>query len=231
MASIPMKQLDGHGGYLRWKESVLLRLHTVGVAHVLFEDRPAGSGDDDAAAKKWARDDAICRGHILATLSDRLLPDYARFATAADLWRALARTYDVEVRRAWRDKFDGFRFEEGGPLLLLEQLAHAEALGVAGKLSDDLMAAALCGGKLPLAVSMPVMSRSGPNIEVGMNLIWDVARRLTSAGVTQEFLWEAEAAMADDQGGSYVDGPSPAGQDRECWNCGQPGHIARNCRA
>ena len=89
MALVPIKQLDGPCGYLRWKESVLLRVHTLGVARVLFEDRP--TGDDaaaQAAAKKWARDDAVCRGHILATLSDRLLPDYQRFATPADLWRA-----------------------------------------------------------------------------------------------------------------------------------------------
>ena len=89
MATLPIKPLDGAGGYLRWKESLLLRVHTLGVAHVLFEVRPAGAGDsDEAAAKKWSRDDALCRGHILCTLSDHLLPDYARFATAAELWRA-----------------------------------------------------------------------------------------------------------------------------------------------
>ncbi|KAF8772835.1 hypothetical protein HU200_005219 [Digitaria exilis] len=93
MALLPIKPLNGHGGYLRWKESMLLRLHTLGVARVLSDDRPfAADGDDAATAKKWAHDDAICRGHILHALSDRLLPDYARFATAADLWRALART-------------------------------------------------------------------------------------------------------------------------------------------
>jgi hypothetical protein len=29
-----VKPIDGAEGYLRWKESMLLRLHTVGVAHV-----------------------------------------------------------------------------------------------------------------------------------------------------------------------------------------------------
>ena len=79
MASLPIKPLDGAGGYLRWKESLLLRVHTLGVAHVLFEACPAGAsaGHEAATAKKWARDDAVCRGHILCTLSDRLLPDYA----------------------------------------------------------------------------------------------------------------------------------------------------------
>ncbi|GJN03519.1 hypothetical protein PR202_ga20974 [Eleusine coracana subsp. coracana] len=31
---LPIKPLDGAGGYLRWKELVLLRLHTVDVDHV-----------------------------------------------------------------------------------------------------------------------------------------------------------------------------------------------------
>ncbi|WVZ92930.1 hypothetical protein U9M48_038960 [Paspalum notatum var. saurae] len=143
--SVPIKQLDGRGGYLRWKESVLLHVHTLGVAGVVSDDRPtATGGDDEAASKKWAHDDAVCRGHILATLSDRLLPDYARFATAADLWRALARTYDDddlgEFRGRWQDKFNGFEFEQGTGDLLLEQIAHAEALGAAEKLSDFIVA-------------------------------------------------------------------------------------------
>ena len=96
MALLPVKPLDAADGYLRWKESVLLRLHTVGVAHVLSQDPPSGSdAAASAEAAKWARDDAMCRGHILATLSDRLLLDYVHHATGRALWEAVARTYDV----------------------------------------------------------------------------------------------------------------------------------------
>ncbi|KAL6862422.1 hypothetical protein ACP4OV_016763 [Aristida adscensionis] len=221
MASIPMKQLDGHGGYLRWKESLLLRLHTAGVARVLSEDPLAPADVDEASAsaaasKKWARDDAVCRGHILAALSDRLLPDYARHATAAALWRALARTYDVaEAPRVWRERLDGLEFDHGGPLLLLEQIVHAEALGVAGKLGDESLADALCG-KLPEMVATPVILRSGPGGEMGMELVWDVARRIAAAGVKPESLWEAEAAMARDQDGSNFHGLKRGSRTRWC---------------
>ncbi|RCV31105.1 hypothetical protein SEVIR_6G156000v4 [Setaria viridis] len=180
MASPPIKPLDGHGGYLRWKESLLLRAHTLGVACVLFEAPPAGDGDE-AAAKKWARYDALCRGHILATLSDRLLPDYARFATAADLWRALARTYDVKMPSVWHDRFLEFSFEESTGDVFLEQLAHAEALGAAAGYSDDAVAVCL-RGKLPLAVSMGVITRSGPDNKRGMGVVWDVAQTVVSNG-------------------------------------------------
>ncbi|KAG2578759.1 uncharacterized protein LOC120678128 [Panicum virgatum] len=231
MALVPIKQLDGPGGYLRWKESVLLRLHTLGVARVLFEDRPAGDGGDAAAAKKWARDDAVCRGHVLASLSDRLLPDYARFAAAADLWRALARTYDVETRSAWRDRFHSFEFDEGAGDALLEQIAHAEALGAAARLPDDYVADELCG-KLPEIVGHGVLAGSQTENETAMNLVWDVARRVVASGIEPERLWKT-AAMSDDDyqdDGFYIDGPKRPEQNTGRRNRAEPELVARSCR-
>nr|CAB3503899.1 unnamed protein product [Digitaria exilis] len=82
--------LDGADGCLRWKESVLLRLHTVGVAHVLSDEPPPAPDGSRQAAKKWERDDAMCRGNILAALSDHLLPVYVRHGTGRALWQARA---------------------------------------------------------------------------------------------------------------------------------------------
>ena len=230
MALVPIKQLDGPCGYLRWKESVLLRTHTLGVARVLFEDRPTGDAAAQAAAKKWARDDAVCRGHILATLSDRLLPDNQRFATAADLWRALARTYHVDTPRVWRDKFDAFEFEERAAAgVLLEQIAHAEALGVAARLPDGFVAYELCG-RLPEVVSDAVVMRSGPDNEMSMSLVWDVARRVVASGAGPKRLWRRTAtAMAEEADGCCSDGAKPE-QSTGRRNRGEPGHVAKNSR-
>ncbi|KAJ1268456.1 hypothetical protein BS78_07G136800 [Paspalum vaginatum] len=196
-AVLPIKQLDGRGGYLRWKETLLLRVHTLGVAGVLFEDRPAAAGCDEAASKKWAHDDAVCRGHILATLSDRLLPDYARFATAADQWRALARTYGDDglgvFRRDWQGKFYGFEFEQGTGDILLEQIAHAEALGAAEELSDATVAAVLCR-KLPDMVSGGIFHVIEPYVEVSMSLVWEVARHIVATGIGPGLLWQTKAS-------------------------------------
>ncbi|CAO2210973.1 unnamed protein product [Urochloa humidicola] len=222
MASLPIKPLDGHGGYLRWKESLLLRVHTIGVARVLFDARPAADGDE-AAAKKWARDDAVCRGQILAALSDRLLPDYARFATAAELWRALARTYDVQVQSDRRDEFCEFSFDHSTGEVFLEQLAHAEALGAAAGLSDGSVAYGL-HGKLPLAVTVAVTPRSD---EKEMELVWKVARKIVSAGAGPEHLWALQ--MEDHEDGCYDDGPKPE-QNMGSRKRGMPGNVARNCR-
>jgi hypothetical protein len=142
-----------------------------------------------AAREKWVRDDAICRGHILATLSDSLLPDYARHATAAELWHALARTYDVDTRRVSKDRFHEFRFAEGGPLLLLQQIAHAEALGAAAELSGDYVADVICQ-KLPEVMRAAVITSSDGNGAANMHLVWDVARRVAKIDPNPEQLWK-----------------------------------------
>ncbi|GJN03548.1 hypothetical protein PR202_ga21003 [Eleusine coracana subsp. coracana] len=195
---------------------MVLRAHTLGVAGVLFEDPPTGGDDEVAAKKKWARDDAICRGHMLATLSDRLLPDYARHATARALWDAVARTYDVNDSRA-RDRFREFRFDEGGHFL--EQLAHAEALGVAAEYSDESMACWLTP-KLPEMVGTGVALRLGSD-KKGMSLVWEMSRRVMS-GIGPERLWNSIDSEDD------VEYQEQA-EETACWNCGMPGHIARNC--
>ncbi|KAL6661505.1 hypothetical protein ACP70R_000889 [Stipagrostis hirtigluma subsp. patula] len=221
MALLPIKPLDGADGYLRWKESVLLRLHTVGVAHVLSQDPPSGDGDGAAAAaeaaEKWARDDAVCRGHILAALSDRLLPDYARHATGRAVWDAVARTYDLDTSSVSWQRFNRFRFDGGAPFL--EQLAHAEALGAAGKpFSSDVVAYTLCHEKLPGDVAIPLMvtSRDG---SVNMDSVWGFSRAKEVSRIRMEDELQGKAAMVEDQE-----------EGRVCWTCGKSGHIARNCR-
>ncbi|KAF8772836.1 hypothetical protein HU200_005220 [Digitaria exilis] len=82
--------------------------------------------------------------------------------------------------------------------VLLEQIAHAEALGVAAELPDDYVARKL-RAKLPEAMGSAVVIRSGPD-ESGMSLVWDVARRGVASGAEPELLWMAMDDV-DHQGG------------------------------
>jgi hypothetical protein len=66
----------------------------------------------------------VCRGHILAALSDRLLPYYVRHGTARTLWKAVARTYDL----AWNPVGRGAHLQSiknslfSGPSTVLDPL-------------------------------------------------------------------------------------------------------------
>jgi hypothetical protein len=171
--AVKVKPLDDGEGYIRWKESMLLRLRTLLVAHVLSEDPPAGDEVGvPAAAKQWAHDDALCRGHILAALSDRLFADYVRHATARELWDALARTYDLDTTQEERRlMLRAFEFDLDAPLL--EQIAHAEALatGLDFPWTDDhYLARSLCSKHPGL---LHARNRGG---DIDMNDIWRVAR-------------------------------------------------------
>jgi hypothetical protein len=214
MAMLPIKPLDGADGYLRWKESVLLRLHSVGVAHVLSDEPPPGPAPAEAAgsaaaaaAKKWARDDAVCRGHILYALSDRIFPDV--HGTGRAVWQAVARTYDLDASfvlypRQYERFLHRFRFEEKeGAASFLEQLAHAEALVATmdPPASDYAMASRICG-KLP--ADMATRIRCG---EMSMGRIWKSAllREETRIQLEEEDqnqkerLGQAEAACVEQQ--------------------------------
>uniref|UniRef100_M8BBP6 Uncharacterized protein n=1 Tax=Aegilops tauschii TaxID=37682 RepID=M8BBP6_AEGTA len=171
---LPIAPLHGESGYLRWRESVLLRLHTLDVAHVLTEERP----DDErsAAGKQWARADAMCRGHILATLSDRLLQVYAPHATAAAVWRAVARTYDLDIAvddptySLPYEKAVKFRYAEGEPVT--EQLALLEGLATNAELNDTCLCL-IVKDQFP-TLRMAVIKRK---YRVGVDKLWEIARR------------------------------------------------------
>ncbi|GJN40379.1 hypothetical protein PR202_gb29586 [Eleusine coracana subsp. coracana] len=69
--------------------------------------------------------------------------------------------------------------------------------------------------KLPLDVAIPAMTASRDAV-ISMDLIWKTARIKERVRLESE----SKEAMQEDQE-----------ESRACWNCGQLGHIARNCRA
>ena len=78
-----------------------------------------GSHHDGAAAakkKKWALEDAICRGHILATPSDRISPDHIYHTTT------VVCTYDLDMCRVTRQLFEPLRV---GRQLAVPRADHA----------------------------------------------------------------------------------------------------------
>ncbi|XBI84590.1 hypothetical protein VPH35_092868 [Triticum aestivum] len=212
---LPITQLDGESGYLRWKESVLLRLHTIGVADVLTEERPLD--EKTAAGKQWAHMDALCRGHILATLSDRLLPVYAPHATAAAVWRAVARTYDLDLtvdvplRSVPYVKAITFQYTEDEPVM--EQLALLEGLTTNSKLDNST----LCF----IVKQFPTLSEkvAAHDYRLSMDEIWEIARRKERLARVQDIRrarddpQTSEDPQTSDGQGSFSDGGQASRDD------------------
>ena len=61
---------------------------------------PTTSNEDideiKAQRKKWEKDELICRGHILNTLSDRLYDLYTLMKSPNEIWNALEAKYKTE---------------------------------------------------------------------------------------------------------------------------------------
>ncbi|KAG2578757.1 hypothetical protein PVAP13_6NG114200 [Panicum virgatum] len=150
METLHIKPLHGADGYLRWKESVLLRLHTVGVAHVLSDDPPAAGAQE---AKKWARDDALA------------------------LWQAVARTYEPDSF-FWQLRFDELEFHDDETLL--ERVARAEALAIAAcggpRVSDGSVAYMVCTNLPDVAKDAIMHGQHGD--EKTMDGVWRSAQAM-----------------------------------------------------
>ncbi|EEE68700.1 hypothetical protein OsJ_27348 [Oryza sativa Japonica Group] len=166
-AAVTVKPLNGAEEYLRWKESMLLVLHTAGVAHVLSDEPPPPTPAAAAAGVKEEDGEAEA-------------------AAAAAQEEAVARAYDGAgalsagvARRA----FDDLEFYANAPLL--EQIAHAEALNAATRLplGDEDLAGALCE-MLPESVGGPASARSGGGAT--MRDVWRVARLVETRRVCRE---------------------------------------------
>ncbi|CAL5002077.1 unnamed protein product [Urochloa decumbens] len=217
MATFPIKPLDGADGYLRWREMVLLGLNTASV--VLSDDPPPApsqaavdGGTHQAAKKQWVHDDAVCRGYILAALSDRLLPVYMWHGTARALWEAVACTYELDYY-SWELMFEELEF--GDDETLRERVARAEALAIAKSSfpeppSDQSVAYDVCT-KLPDVAKDAIMRGYGTTMAgyTSMSGLWRSALEMERIRNTEA----SRFAMREKEEGS-----------------GKSGHVAKKRR-
>jgi hypothetical protein len=69
MSSPPIKQLNGHDRYLRWKESILQRARTLGVADVICDKIP----EEMSAAVITSSDDNGANMHLVWDVARRVV--------------------------------------------------------------------------------------------------------------------------------------------------------------
>ncbi|GJN40377.1 hypothetical protein PR202_gb29584 [Eleusine coracana subsp. coracana] len=202
MASLSViTPLDGGDGYLRWKETLLLHLNTVGVAHVLSEDPPPPA--------LW---EAVARTYDLAAdcVSFRRFNRF-EFDDDAPVLEQLAHVQELAtflreprfsadfVARVIHGKLPAhkcFPAKKGESMTMhkLVLIAYAEALGLAGHatLDDGVVADVLCE-KLPANVRDAAKLWS---VEDGVTMenIWAIARAKEESRLQMEAV---EAVLMD----------------------------------
>ncbi|RLM62109.1 uncharacterized protein C2845_PM14G14510 [Panicum miliaceum] len=206
MATLHIKPLHGADGYLRWKESVLLRLHTVGVAHVLSDDPPAAGAQEARSGRATTR----CAGAASSRRSRTTCSRSTSGTAPAGLWRAVARTYKPDSF-SWQLKFEELEFRDEETLL--ERVARAEALAIAASMfletHDALVACKVCA-KLPDVAEDAIMHGD----ETTMDGVWRSAQameRVRNCRQARVVRQEREDMISS-------------------WSCGMSGHVAKKCR-
>ncbi|KAF8702053.1 hypothetical protein HU200_033398 [Digitaria exilis] len=133
----------------------------------------------------------MCRGHILAALSDHLLPVYVRHGTGRALWQAVARTYEPDATN-WKLMLKELEFGEDETHR--ERVARVESLVIAGrgfpnnpKPSDDGSVPYDVCRKLPDVVKDAILHGD----ESTMDGLWRTAEAM-ERGDRSVQIWENE---------------------------------------
>ena len=106
---VKLDRFDGTN-FNHWKDKLMFILTTLKIAYVLDSNLPVfpepKSDDNDqikAEYKKREKDEVLCRGHILNTLSDRLYELFTSIKSPKKIWEALELKY--RTKKQGTDKF------------------------------------------------------------------------------------------------------------------------------
>ncbi|GJR90839.1 zinc finger, CCHC-type containing protein [Tanacetum coccineum] len=101
--------------FRRWQKKMHFLLTTLKVVYVLSTPSPVWSENETLEATrkrmKWEKDDYICRGHILNSMSDSLFDIYQNVESAKALWESLESKYMAEDASA-KKFLEGLRNQE-----------------------------------------------------------------------------------------------------------------------
>ncbi|XP_070028788.1 uncharacterized protein [Nicotiana sylvestris] len=101
-----LEPLDGNN-YKRWSQKLLIFFEQLEVDYILFNDPPAdivadnsNSANivvaDDAAKKKFEKDNKIVRGHLLNHMTNLLFDLFINYKSAKFIWDSLEKKYGAD---------------------------------------------------------------------------------------------------------------------------------------
>ncbi|XP_019239111.1 PREDICTED: uncharacterized protein LOC109219134 [Nicotiana attenuata] len=134
-----LEPLDGNN-YKRWSQKLLIFFEQLEVDYVLFNDPPADivanssnaaniAVADDAAKKKFEKDNKTVRGHLLNHMTNPLFDLFINFKSAKVIWDCLEKKYgadDAGKKKYVVGKWIKFQMVDDKPIM--EQIHEYENL-------------------------------------------------------------------------------------------------------
>nr|XP_033511997.1 uncharacterized protein LOC117276747 [Nicotiana tomentosiformis]XP_033511998.1 uncharacterized protein LOC117276747 [Nicotiana tomentosiformis] len=134
-----LEPLDGNN-YKRWSQKLLIFFEQLEVDYVLFNDPPADivaeSSNtantvvaDDAAKKKFEKDNKTVRGHLLNHMTNSLFDLFINYKSAKVIWDSLEKKYgadDTGKKKYVVEKWIKFQMVDDKPVM--EQVHEYENL-------------------------------------------------------------------------------------------------------
>ncbi|XP_073042015.1 uncharacterized protein [Primulina eburnea] len=241
-----------HGtDFKRWQQKMLFYLTTLALAKFLKEDPPTVYEEEQntqkrAAVDAWNHSDFLCKNYILNRLDNALSNVYCQVQTAKELWESLDKKYrfeDVGLKKFIVGRFLDFKMIDSKPIMtqvqelqVILQEIHSEGMN----LSDSFQVVAMIEKLPPMWKDFKNYlkhKRKEMNLEdliVRLRIEEEDRASERKAGKSnfeaKENLVEQNSSKKRKHQGN---GPKKGKAKKfkgNCYNCGKPNHLARDCR-
>lgn len=238
--------------FKRWQQKMLFYLTTLNLARFLTEDAPTVSEEETDTQRRtaldaWNHSDFLCRNYILNGLDDTLYNVYSPIKTAKELWLSLEKKYKTEdagTKKFVVGRFLDFKMIDTKTVVSQVQeiqLILHDILAEGMMLCEAFQVAAIIE-KLPPSWKDFKNYLKHKRKEMGLE---DLIVRLRieednrqSEVKNDKKAIEARANLAEAStskkrkfaGGTKVKAKKAKKFKGNCYNCGKPNHLARDCR-
>ncbi|XP_022849837.1 uncharacterized protein LOC111371918 [Olea europaea var. sylvestris] len=203
--------------FKRWQQKMLFYLTTLNLVKILKEDAPTveekeTNSQKRAACDAWSHSDFLCRNYILNCLDNTLYNVYYSIKTAKLLWESLEEKYKTEdagLKKFVVGKFLDFKMVDSKTVMtqvqeiqLILHDIHAEGM----KLCE------------PFQIKIEEDNRNAEKksrkqqMETKVNLVKPNTSKKRKHPNNNKQKSKAKKFK------------------RDCYNCGKPGHIVKDCR-
>jgi uncharacterized membrane protein YgcG len=227
-------KLEGSKNYLSWSRRVRVLLGGKGVEHYLEETCVEPIDKLGAELRIWHATNSVIVAWLLASMSPTVSKRVEAMRTASQIWKTLSNIYsrkgNVVVMMEIQSKADAVK-QMGRPV---EQYA-SELQHLWGELDHYAPLQMVCPQDAQM-VHKWVEDRRVTQFLKNLDSEFESRRATFCHQESLPTMDEAVSAMIDEESrlrvmssGNHVKPAYVAIEDRECYNCGERGHLSYNC--